>query len=297
MNTIPAKTLISSRKDTNWFGVEYNMNIYKGCCHGCIYCDSRSDCYQITEFDTVRAKENALGIIRDELRHKTKTGVIGTGSMSDPYNPYEEKYELTRQALEIINTYHFGVAIATKSSLIARDIDLLTKIKVHSPVICKITVTAFDDELSRIIEPGVSASSERLEAVSRLTSAGIFTGILMMPILPYLTDTHENILSIIHRAKECGARFIYPLFGLSLRSGQREYFYQKLEELFPGQKLKETYNRLYGSSYECHSPKAKELYSLFQQECDKLGLLYRMEDIIKAYRKEYEYQQLSLFRT
>jgi DNA repair photolyase len=297
MNTIPAKTLLSSRKDTSWFGIEYNMNIYKGCCHGCIYCDSRSDCYQITDFDTVRAKENALGIIREELRRKTKTGVIGTGSMSDPYNPFEEKYELTRQALAIINTYHFGVAIATKSSLIARDIDLLSKIKEHSPVICKITVTAFDDELSRIIEPGVSPSSERLEAVSKLTSAGIFTGILMMPILPYLTDTPDNILSMIHRAKDCGASFLYPLFGLSLRNGQREYFYQKLEELFPGQKLKDTYHRLYGSSYECHSPKAKELYRLFQEECDKLGLLYRMEDIIKAYRKDYEYQQLTFFPT
>jgi DNA repair photolyase len=295
MNRIPAKTIVTSRKNTSWFGTEYNMNIYKGCSHGCIYCDSRSDCYQIKDFDTVRAKENATDIIREELRHKTKTGVIGTGSMSDPYNPYEEQYELTRQALDLINTYHFGVAIATKSALIERDIDILTKIKAHSPVICKITITAIDDKLSQTIEPGVHTTSKRLEAIRKLSEAGIFTGVLMMPLLPYLTDTSENVYTILHQAKECGARFIYPLFGLTLRSGQREFFYQKLEQYFPEQKLKDNYIHLYGSSYVCHSPKERELSSLFKTECEKLGLLYRMEDIIKAYRKDYEYRQLSLF--
>lgn len=269
------------------------MNIYKGCCHGCIYCDSRSECYRITDFDDVRAKENALSILQEELRHKTKTGVIGTGSMSDPYNPYEERYELTRQALTMINTYHFGVAIATKSALITRDIDLLTKIKIHSPVICKITITAFEDELSRRLEPGVHASSKRFEAIRKLREAGIYTGILLMPLLPFLTDTPENIRSILHKAKECDAQFIYPLFGLTLRNGQREYLYQKLEETFPGQKLAASYHRLFGSSYLCHSPREKELRSLFSAECNRLGILYRMEDIIKAYRKDYEYQQLS----
>jgi DNA repair photolyase len=295
MNTIPAKTIVASRKDTSWFGTEYNMNIYKGCCHGCIYCDSRSDCYQIPDFDMVRSKDNALNIIRQELSRKTKTGVISTGSMSDPYNPYEEKYELTRQALDIIHTYHFGVAIATKSALIARDVDLLSKIKAHSPVICKITVTSIDDDLSRKIESGVHVTSKRFEAIRTLTEAGIFTGVLMMPLLPYLTDTSDNVRSIIHKAKENGASFIYPLFGLTLRTGQREYFYQKLEQLFPGGKLKDTYIRSYGSSYECHSPREKELRSLFMSECDKLGILYRMEDIIKTYRKDYEYRQLSFF--
>ncbi len=296
MNTIPAKTIIASRKDSSWFGTEYNMNIYKGCCHGCIYCDSRSDCYQITDFDTVRAKENALQIIREELRHKTKTGVIGTGSMSDPYNPFEEKYELTRQALDIIHTYHFGVTIATKSALIARDIDLLLKIKTHSPVICKVTVTTFDDDLCRYIEPGVHVSSERFEAIRKLSASGIFTGVLMMPLLPYLTDTPENVRSILRKSKECGARFVYPLFGLTLRSGQREHLYQKLEQNFPNQNLKASYTGLYGPSYECHSPREKELRTLFTQECKQLGLLYHMEDIIKAYRKDYEYQQISFFQ-
>ena len=308
MNTIPAKTLIAARKDLSWFATDYNMNIYKGCCHGCIYCDSRSDCYRISDFDTVRAKENALAILQEELRRKqrsvnlanlsyvnTKAGVIATGSMSDPYNPYEERYELTRGALELINTYHFGVAIATKSALITRDIDILNKIRSHSPVLCKITITAFSDELSQKLEPGVHVSSKRFQAIRQLSEEGIFTGILMMPLLPYLTDTPENILSIIHEAKDCGARFIYPLFGLSLRSGQREYFYNRLDTLFPGSGLKKLYCRLYGSSYECHSPRAKELAALFTAECQKLGILYRMEDIIKAYRDGYEYQQLSFF--
>ncbi|HWT76504.1 MAG TPA: radical SAM protein [Mobilitalea sp.] len=295
MNTIPAKTIITKKPDTSWFGTDYNMNIYKGCCHGCIYCDSRSDCYQIPEFDTVRAKENALSIIQEELRKKTKSGVIGTGSMSDPYNPYEKQYGLTRKALELIDTYHFGVGIATKSDLISRDIDILRRIQEHSPVICKITITAYDDALSRKIEPLVSTSSKRFEAVCRLSEAGIFTGILMMPLLPYLTDNEDNVRSILHAAIQCGAKFIYPLFGLSLRSGQREYLYGKFDELFPELRLKQAYSGLYGSSYECHSPNEKELHTLFVQECQKAGILYRMEDIIAAYKNGYDYEQLSLF--
>jgi DNA repair photolyase len=271
------------------------MNIYKGCCHGCIYCDSRSDCYQITDFDTVRAKENALGIIEDELRKKAKTGVIGTGSMSDPYNPFEQKYQLTRQALKIVDNYHFGIAIATKSDLITRDIDLLKQINTNSPVIGKITITTMSDELSRTIEPGVCVSSKRFEAVRKLSEAGIFTGILLMPLLPHLTDTPENVLGIIHAARESGAKFIYPFFGLSLRTGQREYLYQKFNELFPDMDLAQDYQKRYGSAYVCNSPRARELTNLFTVECTRLGILYQMRDIIQAYKSGYEYEQLSLF--
>lgn len=295
MNTIPAKTIIAKKQDLSWFGSDYNMNIYKGCCHGCIYCDSRSDCYQITDFDTVRAKENALKIIHDELRKKTKTGVIATGSMSDPYNPFEEKYQLTRQALELIDQYHFGIAIATKSDLISRDVDILSRIKEHSPVICKITITALEDELSKKIEPTVCVTSKRLNAIQKLSDAGIFTGVLMMPLLPYLTDTPKNVLGILRSAHNCGAKFIYPLFGVTLRSGQREHFYQKLEQSFPGQQLKQTYQKIYGASYECHSSREKELSQLFKEECHRLGILYKMDDIILAYKKGYDYQQLTLF--
>lgn len=295
MNTIPAKTIITSKKDNSWFGTDYNMNIYKGCNHGCIYCDSRSDCYQISDFDTVRTKEHALDIIREELRHKTKKGMIGTGSMSDPYNPFEKEQELTRGALNLVNEYHFGIAIATKSSLITRDIDTLKRIKEHSPVLCKITITAVDDTMSRILEPHVNVTSKRLKAIRQLSDAGLFTGVLMMPLLPFLTDTPENVRGIIHSASDCGVRFIYPLFGVTLRSGQREYFYHKLTQLFPGLNLKDAYIRQYGSSYECHSPREKELEQILTKECDRLGLLYRMEDIIRAYQQGYKYQQLTLF--
>ena len=296
MNTIPAKTILTTKKDRSWFGIEYNMNLYKGCCHGCIYCDSRSDCYQIQDFDTVRAKENAIRILSEELRKKQRTGVIGTGSMSDPYNPFEKTHQLTRQALALIQEYYFGIAIATKSSLITRDIDLLKQISSHAPVLCKITVTAIDDELSRKLEPKVSVTSHRLAAIRELSDAGIFTGVLMMPLLLDLTDTTENVRAIIHQAAACGARFIYPMFGLTLRNGGREYFYQKLVELFPEQNLKQAYVQRYGNSYECHSPTEMELHQLFTEECTKLGILYHMDDIIAAYHQGYEYQQLSLFQ-
>lgn len=293
MKTIPAKTIITRKKDDSWFGTDYNMNIYKGCCHGCIYCDSRSDCYQVEDFDIVRAKENALDIILNELRRKTKTGVIGTGAMSDPYNPYEMKYQLTRQALELIDTYHFGISIATKSDLITRDIDILKRIKEHSPVICKITVTTSDDLLCQKIEPHVCVSSKRMEAVKKLSDAGIYTGILLMPLLPLLTDRTKNVKEIVELAHQSGAKFIFPFFGVSLRNGQREYLYQKLDELFPNQNLKQTYRNRYGNSYQCISPKAKKLYQIFTVECERYGILYRMQDIIAAYKSEYDYQQLT----
>jgi DNA repair photolyase len=296
MMTIPAKTIITRKPDNTWFGMDYNMNIYKGCSHGCIYCDSRSDCYQVKDFDTIRMKENAIKIIRSELRDKKKTGVIGTGSMSDPYNPLEVQYKLTRQSLELIDYYNYGIGIATKSDLIIRDIDVLQRIKEHSPVICKITVTAADDELSSVIEPGVCVSSERFTAIRQLSEAGIFAGILMTPLLPFLTDTPENVTQIIQAAYQSGAKFIYSLFGVTLRAGQREYFYQKLDQLFPGKQLKQKYMKQYGSSYECHSPRELELESIFKTECHRLGILYKMEDIIKAYQTAYQFRQLTLFR-
>lgn len=293
MKTIPAKTIITKVSDQSYFGNEYNMNLYKGCSHGCIYCDSRSDCYQIEAFDTVRAKENAISIVQNELRKYKKTGVIATGSMSDPYNPCEAVHKLTRQALELIDTYHFGVSIATKSDLITRDIDIIARIKEHSPVLCKITITAARDELSNKIEPYVSASSKRFEAIRKLSDAGVFSGILLTPSLPLITDTPENILGIVQSAYQNGAKFIFPLFGMTLRSGQREYYYHKLTELFPEHDYVNDYIRRYGNTYECHSPREKELIEIFRSECDRLGILYRMADIIHAYRANYSFEQLS----
>lgn len=295
METVAAKTIVTRCKTGAWFGTDYNMNIYRGCCHGCIYCDSRSDCYRIDRFDTVRVKENALQIIRDDLRHKVKTGVVGTGAMSDPYNPFEERELLTRHALELLDAFGFGAAIATKSDLIIRDLDVLKGIQEHSPVLCKVTVTTMDDRLASKIEPRAPSSSRRLNAVERLAGAGIFTGILLMPALPFLEDNEENILGIVRRAAECGARFIYPAFGVTMRQNQRDYFLEKLEELFPGQGLKERYVRQYGSAYECRSPKAKALWDTFTAACGETGLLYKMQDIVRGYKQGYGDRQLTLF--
>lgn len=293
MECIPAKSMIFKNKDTSWFGIEYTMNIYKGCNHGCIYCDSRSDCYGIDNFDTVRAKDNAPLMISSELKNKRNTGVIGTGSMSDPYNPFERKHQLSRQALEYIHANKFGVAIATKSNLITRDIDILSRIKLHSPVLAKITITSCDDTLCRLIEPHVVVSSNRFAAINQLASQGIFTGILMMPILPFIEDNEDNIRGIIRLAKENGAKFIYPSFGMTLRQNQREWYYNKLDQIFP--LLKNKYIQQYGNAYECPSPRANELWQMFSRECDRLGLLYKMNDIIHAYKHNYQDQQLTLF--
>ncbi len=293
MEYIPAKTIITKTKSSEWFGTDYNMNIYKGCCHGCIYCDSRSDCYRIENFDTVRAKENALVIIRDDLRRKVKKGVIGTGSMSDPYNPFEKEECLTRHALELINAFEFGVSIATKSPLITRDIDVLTDIKEHSPVLCKMTITTADDELAKKIEPNVAVSSKRFEALAELRSHGIFAGILLMPVLPFIEDNEENIMEIVHRASACNVNFIYPAFGMTLRQNQREHYYHKLEELFPEESLIGKYRKRYGSYYECRAPKSAQLFKTFAAECERLGILYRMKDIIHAYKRNYGENQLN----
>ena len=294
MEYIKAKTIISAyAKNSSWFGNNYNMNIYKGCCHGCIYCDSRSECYGVENFDQVRAKENALLIIEKELKSKRRTGVVGTGAMSDPYNPFEKELKLTRGALELIRRYGFGLSITTKSSLILRDIDIIKEINKHQPVLINITVTTSDDSLCKKVEPNVAVSSERFETIKKLSENGIFTGILMMPILPFLEDNPENILGIVHKAKESGAKFIYPAFGVTLRQNQRQWYFDKLDSLFPS--LKEKYIKRYGFSYSCTSPKAKELYYIFKSECDRLKIIYNMQQIIKSYKLGCDVSQLSIF--
>lgn len=294
MRLIPAKKIISGYAASNsWFGCNYNMNIYKGCCHGCIYCDSRSECYHVENFDEVRAKENALAIIERELKSKRRKGLIGTGAMSDPYNPFEKEYKLTRGALCLINKYRFGIAIATKSDLVTRDIDVLKEIQVNSPVVIKLTITTCDDELCRKIEPNAAVSSKRFAAIKELSDNGIFTGILLMPVLPFLEDNEENIRGIINLAHENGAKFIYPAFGVTLRQNQREWYYKKLDEQFPG--LKEKYIKQFGNAYGCYSPKAEVLWEILRKECEACGILYKMEDIIKGSREDYQNPQLSLF--
>lgn len=291
MKTIPAKNMLTRTKNNVWFGTDYNMNIYRGCSHGCIYCDSRSDCYGIEDFDQVRTKENALIILEDNLRRKSFKGVVGTGAMSDPYNPLEKKYQLTRQALELFKKHGYGVALATKSPLVTRDKDVLAAIQKRSPVLVKITITCAEDPLAKIIEPRVAASSARFAAIKELADCSIFAGVLLMPILPFINDTPANITAIVTAAAEHGARFIYPAFGVTLRDSQRLYFYDQLEAHFPG--IKKEYLRSFGNAYSCASPQAKILWTTFTRECQRQGLLYKMEDIVARYKLEHGSQQLS----
>ena len=293
MEYISAKSIVNRTKDPSWFGTDYNMNIYRGCPHGCIYCDSRSDCYHTPQFDQVKAKADALRIIRDDLERKVKPGVVGTGSMSDPYNPFEETLLLTRHALTLLEAYGFGTAIATKSDLILRDVDVLTSINRTMPAICKVTITTCDDGLAAKVEPRAPSPSRRLAAVERLSAAGLFTGILMMPVLPFLEDHADNIRAIVERAADAGARFIYPAMGMTCRPGQREYFYRQLDTRFPGQGLTGRYQRRYGTRYQCVSPKARALWEVFQEECARRGLLYSMSRIVAASRRGHESDQLS----
>lgn len=293
METIPAKHLLQRNRDTQWFGTDHTMNIYRGCCHGCLYCDSRSDCYRIERFDTVRAKADALRILRDDLARKARPAFIATGSMSDPYNPFEEELQLTRHALELIDAYQCGVAAATKSDLIVRDIDLYRLIQDHSPVICKLTVTTTDDALAEKIEPHAPPPSRRLRALEELAKAGIFSGVLLMPVLPYVEDSAKNVLSVVDSAARTGAKFVYAAFGVTMRDGQRDHFLDGLDRAFPG--MGERYRKRYGSRYYCSSPRAKELWELFSNRCKELGLLYEMRHIISAATRGYEDRQLSFF--
>lgn len=292
---ISAKTIISGYSDHGWFGANYNMNIYKGCSHGCIYCDSRSDCYGVENFDTVRAKDNALTIIRRDLEAKKKPGVVMTGAMSDPYNPHEREEGLTRGALELIHRHRFGAAILTKSDLVCRDTECLLQMKTHSPVFVNFTVTTADDSLCARIERYVNPTSARFKAVQSLSEAGLLCGVLLMPTLPFVNDDEQNIRDIVRLAAQSGAKWVYhgegSGFGVTLRQNQRTYFYDRLDALFPG--MKEKYVRAFGDSYACYSPNSVVLYEAFKEECGQYGLLYEMDDIIKLTRRGYERQQVS----
>lgn len=295
MEFIKAKTILSKVKYGNeWYGIDYNMNLYRGCSHGCIYCDSRSNCYHIENFDLVRGKENALYILEQELSKKRKKGIIGIGSMSDTYNPLEKEYEQTRGALKLISKYGFGVSIDTKSDLILRDIDLLKEINSKNNVIIKFTITTPNEELSKIIEPNVCISSKRLQAIKILSDNGIFTGIMMNPMLPFITDKEEDIRYLVKLAYQNGAKFIHTYMGMTLRENQREYYFYKLDQHFIG--IKEKYIKYYGDKYNCIVPNYKRLYKVFTDECIKYGILYDMKDIIKAYKKEIKSnEQITLF--
>lgn len=295
MEFIKAKTILTKVKNGNmWYGIDYNMNLYKGCSHRCIYCDSRSNCYHIENFDIVRGKENALYILEHELSKKREKGVVGIGAMSDTYNPLEKEYEQTRSALKLISKYGFGVSIDTKSDLILRDLDLLKEINSKNNVIIKFTITTPNDELSKIIEPNVCVSSKRLQAIKTLSDNGIFVGVMMNPVLPFITDNEEDIKLLVKLAYENGAKFIHTYMGMTLRENQRDYYFEKLDKHFIG--LKEKYIKYYGDRYNCVIPNYKKLYKVFVDECNKYGILYNMNDIIKAYKKEIKgSEQITFF--
>ena len=272
---IQAKSILSPLKGKGFdpFGISCNMNIYRGCQHQCIYCDSRSNCYQIDNFADILIKENAIDMLKQELSAKRKKLTIGTGSMNDPYMPIEKELGLTRQALELIYRYQFPVHIITKSNMVVRDLDILRNIlKVYAAV--SFTITTNDDKLSRIIEPGAPVSSERFEAMNVLSAAGIYTGIIISPVLPWITDSSENITELLQHAHQVGAKYALMWPGLTQRHGQREWFYDQLDKHFPG--LKEKYIDRFGNTYECDSPNAEDLNKAYYQVCSKLRLATQM---------------------
>jgi len=272
---IQAKVMLSPVKQPDtWFGLRYNLNLYRGCQHRCIYCDSRSECYGIADFDgEILVKANAVELLRDELPRKRVRGTIGTGSMNDPYMPLERKVQLTRRALEAIAEFHFPVHILTKSDLVLRDLELLQEIgRVYAAV--TFTITTADDALGNKVEPYAPPVSARFAALAALAAHGIYTGITLMPVLPFLEDSEENIAAIVERAHACGASYIIPSFGMTMRDRQRAYFYARLDELFPG--LRARYERTYGERYGCAVPQAGRLGKLFAELCARRGLATRI---------------------
>ncbi len=282
-----AKTLLSN----------YNgMNIYRGCTHGCIYCDSRSKCYQINhEFTDIEVKINAPLLLEDALRRKKAKCMIGTGSMTDPYIPLENKLELTKKCLEIIYKYGFGINIMTKSTLLLRDLDLLKKINERSKTVVNVTITTADEKLCKIIEPNVATTKERIEMLKVLSNNNIKTIVWLCPILPFINDNEENIRKIV---KECADAKVYGILcfgmGLTLREGNREYFYSKLDEHFKG--LKEKYIKYYGERYEINSFNNNRLMEVLKEECLKNNIILNNEYLFN-YMHEFkdDKEQLELF--
>lgn len=293
MKVITAKSILMKSRTDEWFGTDYTMNLYKGCHHGCVYCDSRSECYQIESFDEVRVKGHAIELLTQELTQKRLKGVVGTGSMSDPYNFFERRERLTLQALELFDHFGYGVSIATKSDLVTRDSQLLAKIATHSPVNVSLSISTADDSLARKIERSVSTPSQRFEAIHQLAAKGIYTGVLLMPVLPYLTDDWATIETIIVEAAASGAKYIYPLWGMTLRDRQKEHYFLFLKRHFP--KLLPLYKKEYGHRYFCEIQNKVEINTKFQALCKELNLEYQMNKIIEHYQAPYQATQETLF--
>lgn len=287
MHFVEAKGILSSNN---------GINIYRGCTHGCIYCDSRSRCYGFThKFEDIEVKKNAPELLEKALKSKRRKCMIGTGAMCDPYLHAEEKLKLTRKCLKLIDKYEYGVAIQTKSNRVLRDIDLLRSINDKAKAVVQITMTTFDEVLCRTIEPNVSTTKERFDALMQFKEAGIPTIVWLTPILPFINDTEENIKGILDYCIKAGVKGIICFkMGVTLRDGDREYFYKALDKYFPG--LKNKYIRTYGNAYDLPSPNNERLMEIFQKICMKNGIMYQTDKCFQ-YLHEFpkKYSQMSLF--
>lgn len=270
MHFVQAKGILSASN---------GMNLYRGCQHGCIYCDSRSLCYQMDHvFEDIEVKENAIVLLEQALKQKRRPCMIGTGAMTDPYMPLERELEMTRRALETIEKYGFGATVLTKSDLVLRDLDLLRRINENSKAVVQMTMTTYDEKLCRILEPNVCTTARRFEVLCRFRDAGIPTVVWLCPILPFINDTRENIEGILDYCVRAGVKGIICFnMGLTLREGDREYFYRQLDRHFPG--LKQEYIRRYGNSYEVPSPRDQELMKLFHKTCEQAGILHDVNQV------------------
>ena len=287
MHEIKARSILSAQN---------GINVYRGCTHGCIYCDSRSACYRMEHpFEDIEVKQNALTLLEDALRRKRRPCMIATGSMSDPYTPPEEELRYTRRALELILQYGFGVTLLTKSSLVLRDLDLLQRINSQTKCVVQMTLTTYDDDLCRIVEPNVCTTRRRIEVLEEMRHRGIPTVVWLTPILPFINDTEDNIKAILAECIRVGVKGIICFdMGLTLREGDREYYYAALDKSFPG--MKKRYIQRYANAYALPSPRAKELMGLFWNTCRQHGLLCTPEDCF-AYLNVFPepFEQTSLF--
>lgn len=287
MHKVKAKGILSAAN---------GMNIYRGCQHGCIYCDARSKCYQMNHrFEDIEVKENAPELLENALKRKRRKCMIGTGAMSDPYIPLEKELKLTRRCLEIINRYGFGVTVQTKSASVIRDIDLFTKINDKSKAVLQMTLTTADESLCRIIEPNVSVTKERFETLKAFHENGIPSVVWFSPFLPFINDTKENIDGLLKYCIDAKVRGIICFgIGLTLRDGDREYFYSRLDKHFPN--MKERYIYTYGNSYQLTSSNNNLLMNRISEVCRNHGIMFGVENVFSYLHKfESKAEQLSLF--
>jgi len=296
MSEIETKRLLmpTGAGETIFFRSDWTLNLYRGCNHGCIYCDSRSLCYHLEDFDHVRVKRDCLTMLERELRAKKKAGVVSMGAASDAYNRLEAKRMISRDALMLLRKYGFGVMIPTKSSLIARDADVLADIAKQRYACAAFSITTADAELARFLEPGAPCPQERFQAMATLAKARVFTGTWLNPMLPYLTDSFTNMRAVLDHTAAAGGRFAICHFGVTLREGDREYFYQALSNDPRYAAVKTRYVDTFGLSYLCASPEAQTLSDAFSETCEHLGLLHTFEAVNRA-AAAYEPMQTSLF--